>query len=211
MPSLRSSPTTLTCPTWVLAREPRDEFADITAKRRSTERSIRLGPAASHEPSMPGQQRLRLDEERVPAAPRQHSAQRREKNPIAWFKTRLFDLPAKDRQFMAEYEDLQLLRPLTTAEEHDQLQQAAADDVEGGRNQRRPQQTGTPTRPPRHEPLGFTPDRVYAPHARRPLSGTQNRPRVASRRFAGDRINASHAPDATSSEASSMSTSPPAA
>jgi hypothetical protein len=142
MPSLRSSPTTLTCPTWVLAREPRDEFADITAKRRSTERSIRLGPAASHEPSMPGQQRLRLDEERVPAAPRQHSARRGEKSPIAWFKTRLFDLPAKDRQFMAEYEDLQLRRPLTTAEEHDQLQQAAADDVEGGRNQRRPPADG---------------------------------------------------------------------
>ena len=47
-------------------------------------------------------------------------------------------LPAKDRQLVSEDEDLQLLRPLTTAEKHDQLKQAAEDEVDDRRNQKRP-------------------------------------------------------------------------
>jgi hypothetical protein len=41
------------------------------------------------------------------------------------------DLPAKNRQLMPEHENLQLLRPVTTPEEHYQLEQAADDDVHG--------------------------------------------------------------------------------
>jgi hypothetical protein len=41
------------------------------------------------------------------------------------------DLPAKNRQLVPQHENLQLLRPLTTPEEHHQLQQAADDEVQG--------------------------------------------------------------------------------
>jgi hypothetical protein len=46
-------------------------------------------------------------------------------------ESRLPGLPAKDRQLMAEHEDLQLLRSVAASDEHDQLQQAGDDDVEG--------------------------------------------------------------------------------
>jgi hypothetical protein len=40
------------------------------------------------------------------------------------------DLLAKDRQLVPENQNLQLLRPITPSEEHDQLQQPANDDVQ---------------------------------------------------------------------------------
>jgi len=46
-------------------------------------------------------------------------------------KSRLSGLPAKDRQLVAEHEDLQLLRSVASSDEHDQLQQATDDDVQG--------------------------------------------------------------------------------
>lgn len=43
---------------------------------------------------------------------------------------RLADLPAKDRQLVSEHENLQFLRPLTTAKKNDQLEQAAEHEVD---------------------------------------------------------------------------------
>jgi hypothetical protein len=40
-------------------------------------------------------------------------------------------LPAKDRQLVPEHEDLEFLRSVASSDEHDQLQQAAEDDVHG--------------------------------------------------------------------------------
>jgi hypothetical protein len=80
---------------------------------------------------MPVQKRLRSHREGVPAASRQHSAQRRKQQPVVELESRLFGLPAKNRQLVPEHENLELLRPLATPKEHDQLQQAADDDVQG--------------------------------------------------------------------------------
>jgi hypothetical protein len=46
---------------------------------------------------------------------------------------RLFDLSAKNRQLAPEDENPQLSRPLTTPEQHDQLQQAVDSNVHGCR------------------------------------------------------------------------------
>jgi hypothetical protein len=43
----------------------------------------------------------------------------------------LSDLAAKSRHLVAEHENLQLLGSVAAPEEHDQLKQAADDDVEG--------------------------------------------------------------------------------
>ena len=40
-------------------------------------------------------------------------------------------LAAKNRQLVAEHEDLEFLGSITAAEQHDQLEQAADDDVHG--------------------------------------------------------------------------------
>ena len=43
---------------------------------------------------------------------------------------------------MPEHEDLKLLRSVAAAEEHDELEQATDDDVQGGHKQRRPPTDG---------------------------------------------------------------------
>jgi hypothetical protein len=45
-------------------------------------------------------------------------------------KARPADLAAKDRQLVAEHENLELLGSITAAQEHDQLEQTADDDVQ---------------------------------------------------------------------------------
>jgi hypothetical protein len=79
---------------------------------------------------MPGQQRLRPHREGVPGAARQHPAACRQQQPVVWLKPWPVELAAKNREFMAEHENLQLLGSVTAGDEHDQLQQAADDDVE---------------------------------------------------------------------------------
>lgn len=59
------------------------------------------------------------------------STQRRKQHPVVKLEPRLSDLPPKNRQLVPEYENLQLLRRLTTPEEYHELQQAAHDDVQG--------------------------------------------------------------------------------
>jgi hypothetical protein len=55
---------------------------------------------------------------------------------------RLADLPAKNRQLVAEHENLQLLRPVTAPDEHHQLQQSAGENVQRRHKQRRPPADG---------------------------------------------------------------------
>ncbi len=43
---------------------------------------------------------------------------------------RLADLPAEDRQLVAEHEDLELLRLIAARDEHDQVEQPADEDVQ---------------------------------------------------------------------------------
>jgi len=51
------------------------------------------------------------------------------RGPLGARSDRSADLAAKDRQLVAEHEDLELLRSVAAAEEHDELEQATDDDV----------------------------------------------------------------------------------
>jgi len=79
---------------------------------------------------MPVQQRLRLHEEGVPGAARQHPAERRQQQPVLGLDPRPVDLAPKNRQLVPEHENLQLLRSVAAADEHDQLQKATDHDVD---------------------------------------------------------------------------------
>jgi hypothetical protein len=79
---------------------------------------------------MPSQQRLRPHREGVSRPARQHPAERRQQHLIVRLEPRLPRLPAKDRQLVAEHENLQLLRPVASSDENDQLQQPADNDVQ---------------------------------------------------------------------------------
>jgi hypothetical protein len=78
---------------------------------------------------MPVQERLGPHQESAPRAARQHPAQRRQKQSVVRLESRLPGLPAKDRQLVAEHEDLQLLGSVAAADKHDQLQQPTDHDV----------------------------------------------------------------------------------
>jgi hypothetical protein len=82
-----------------------------------------------------------------------------------WLEPRLADLSAKDRQLVPEHEDLQLLRPLASAEKHDKLEQAAEDDVDDRHKQRRPPTDGIADASGASATRSGNRDRVYAPHA----------------------------------------------
>jgi hypothetical protein len=116
-------------PARVLAREPQDQLAHVTADRRPARAAVRVGPPASDQPAMPVQKRFRLHKEGIPGAARQHPAERRQQQPVVRLTPRLADLPAKDRQLVTEHENLEILGSVAAAEKHDQLQQATDDDV----------------------------------------------------------------------------------
>jgi hypothetical protein len=117
-------------PARVLARQAEDQLPRLTPDRRTSGTPVRIRPAAGYQPAMPAQQRLRPHQERVPAMTRQHPAQRYKQQPIVRLETRLTGLPAKNRQLVPKHENLQLLRPITPAEEHNQLQQPGKDEVQ---------------------------------------------------------------------------------
>ena len=80
---------------------------------------------------MPGQERLRPDRERSPGVAGKHPAERREQDSVVRLEAWATDLAAKDRQLVTEHENLELLRLIAAAEEHDELQHTADDDVQG--------------------------------------------------------------------------------
>jgi hypothetical protein len=79
---------------------------------------------------MPEQERLRPHRERVPGAARKDPAECRQQDSVVHFEPGPPNLAAKDRQLVPEHENLQLLRPITSGEEHHQLQQPAQHHVQ---------------------------------------------------------------------------------
>jgi len=119
----------LITPARVLAGEAHDQLAHLRTDRRPARRAVRIGPAPGDKPAVPAQQRLRPHRERTPGTARQHSAERRQQHSIARLEPRPIDLAAKDRQLVAEHKDLELLRSVSSPEEHDQLEHTADDEV----------------------------------------------------------------------------------
>jgi hypothetical protein len=79
---------------------------------------------------MPGKQRLRPHRKRSPRAAGKHPAERRQQHSVVHLEARPPGLAAKDRQLMAQHQNLELLRSILAPEEHEQFEQAADDDVQ---------------------------------------------------------------------------------
>jgi hypothetical protein len=71
---------------------------------------------------VPAQQRLRPHQESLPAAARQHPAQRRKQQPVVRLEPWPANLPAEDRQLVPKHENLELLVAIAPRHEHNQLQ-----------------------------------------------------------------------------------------
>jgi hypothetical protein len=89
------------------------------------------------------------------------------------------DLAAENPQLMAEHEDLELLGAIATAEEHDELEQATDDDVQGGHKQRQPPADGDADATA--GPPALAPHLIEYLHPTRMCSGGDWRRRLRSR------------------------------
>jgi hypothetical protein len=110
---------------------------------------LRISRASWNPMAMPGQECLRAHRERNPTLARKYPAERRQQEPIVYLEARPPDLAAKNRQLVAEHENLKLLGSIPAPEEHDELEQAGDDDVQTSDTSKGDlQQSGTPTLPP---------------------------------------------------------------
>ena len=96
----------LVTPAGVLAREPQDEPAELTADSRAAGSPARVGPAPRHELAMPAQKRVGRDEERAPAMARDEPARSGQECSVGWSKRGASNLAAKDRELVAKHYDL---------------------------------------------------------------------------------------------------------
>src|SRR5918995_208705 len=119
-------------PARVLGRQPQDQLSRLCGPRRPARPSALIRPAAADECPMPAQKCRRLDEERPPSRLRQHLAERRQQGTIGRPQARPADLAPQYLQLMPQHEDLDLLRPLRTTKENEQLEQTADDPVSEG-------------------------------------------------------------------------------
>jgi hypothetical protein len=91
---------------------------------------------------MPAQQRLRPDEECSPGISRQQPAERGQQQPVTGREPRPGNLSTQNRQLVTQDENLQLLRTLAPAEQHDELKQTADDSVRQRPEQAQPPEGG---------------------------------------------------------------------
>ena len=95
-------------PAWVLTGNPQHELADVL-RRRGSAGTAPQGPPSPNKPAMPTQQRVRADEERLPARSPQKPAGGSQEDTVAVLQTRAGDLLAKNRELVSKHDDLELL------------------------------------------------------------------------------------------------------
>jgi len=108
----------------VLPCQAQDQVADLLAGRRSAGLT-RVRPLALDEAAVPGEQRARRDQPVAAQPGRQQAGQRGQDRPVGPVEPGLGDLAAQDGDFVAEDQDLGVLRRLAAAE---QLQPAKDPD-----------------------------------------------------------------------------------
>ncbi len=121
--TLEFSDDTSVAPVRVLVAEPQDQRAQRRLERRPSRSPVRIRPAAGEELTVPAHQRLGLDREARPGDPRQRAAQRRQQRPISPRQLRLSSLPTEHRKFMAQHQDLELLRATRPRQQPDEREQ----------------------------------------------------------------------------------------
>jgi len=137
--SLEFADDPLVAPVRILVGEAEDHRPQRRCERRPTRRPVRVPPAAGHELAVPAQQCVRLHRKRRPRGPGQRAAQGRQQRTICLGQLRPRGLAAKDGEFVAQDEDLQLLRATPAAEQTDEREQVPDNEID-----KRPEQAALP-------------------------------------------------------------------
>jgi hypothetical protein len=106
-------------PPCVLACESHNQLARFPLKSRPP-RPVRVRPAASDQPPVPAQQRLRPHREHTPRAARRDPAECRQHEPVARLESRPTHLSTENRQLVPQHKNFELLRPIAPGEQHQQ-------------------------------------------------------------------------------------------
>jgi hypothetical protein len=87
---------------------------------------------------MPAQQRVRANEERRPAPSAEQSAGRSQENAVALIQPRMRDLAAKNREFVPEHHNLELLELARAQTQHRHRKHTPKQQVQQRRDQKQP-------------------------------------------------------------------------
>jgi hypothetical protein len=180
------------------ASKPNNQRLQVTIERGSPRPPrARIRPAPPDQLTVPAQQRRRAHRKTRPGASRQRPRKRREDRSIDGTDPHSSGRPAQDRQLVPEHQDLELLRPFRSAQQQDELNQAAERHIDKRPNHAHLRNRGraklsiyvlTPTLRPRAEFLNPTRSsaKLFRYGAYPPLRGTllslRSRSAVSGRR-----------------------------
>ena len=146
-PRLSSSPWILRYPhAGVLPGQPQHQVTDLHAGRR-TAWPARIGPLASGQLAVPGQQRARRDQPMGAQHGWQLPGQRREDGTVGPVRLGPGDLTQKHRDLMAENHDLRVFGRLAAAEQHQPAEDPGHDQVEQAKGHKPRSCRNQPIRP----------------------------------------------------------------
>ena len=145
-------------PPRILARHPQNQFPDRCRSRRSSGRSAGRGVLARSEPTMPGQQRRRLDREHVrPPGPWHQLGQRREPRPVRRLVAHPAHLTAKHRVLVPQRENLCDQRTVTTCHDTQNAKRPATEPIHPPDQHRQSQPADEPSdNRPSHSRIMFS-------------------------------------------------------
>jgi hypothetical protein len=114
----------------VLARHPQDQRADLRVGCRSARPPVRVRPTPPDEGPVPATNRFGPYEDAAPPVARQQPGQCREEDPISGPAVRPSNLPPQHRQLVPQDKNLDLVRGLRPATQHDQPEQVPKQPVQ---------------------------------------------------------------------------------
>jgi hypothetical protein len=109
-------------PAWILLRQAQHQRPDLRPYRRTARPAPGISPFPGDQVAVPAQQRGWGNHERCPPQSGQELGQGREHRTVGWLQIQALDLATQHRDLVTKDQDLDLLRPLATQAQHDQLQ-----------------------------------------------------------------------------------------
>ena len=117
-------------PAWVLPCQAADELDRLLRQCRSPGTPVRVGPVPLDQATVPAEERLQCDQERMPPVPRHEAGEQRHERPVRPAEGRPGHLPAQHRQLVAKHEDLGVLCQCVQTVEAEELKGAPGEAVE---------------------------------------------------------------------------------
>jgi len=121
---------TAVTPPGILPGQSEHEALRFRLDARAPGRPVRSGPLPFHQLTVPPQERLRADHERVPCFAREQPAHRGQEHPIRFPVHGALDLPSEDGDLVAKDRDLELHPSACALVRLDETEHSAQEEIE---------------------------------------------------------------------------------